>query len=264
MYAVTQENRGTIEKCSSILNVRAADISIFVDGNVELNAALVNNQHSLPLYVDKTLNKKISVDKWKIKQSSRKKEHMENEYKQTEDMQQERLELENREQEWIISSQEKIGREGEQFTIHYDTIRFIEDGCLDIYGDMDLTIDKVENFKKTDNPDAYEICIRGQDGENGRDSVFGEDGGDGKPGQATNVNVNIKNLMHHIKLTVIGGKGGDGGFGGRNGDGSTYAKAGKSGRSCRDGMEGEKGEVQKIKVHYHTLKEDIEHDHKAI
>ena len=143
----------------------------------------------------------------------------------------------------FVSNAMVLGKRGEKFSLSYEKITFLDNGCFDIYGDGTLTIDTLVNQKDSDLC-PYEIRVIGNRGEDGCDSMHGEDGGEGKEGIPTEMEIRIGALEDSIRVISVGG---EGGRGGKNSDGSC-AKDGKDGRSCTDGQPGQAGEKGEITV----------------
>lgn len=112
----------------------------------------------------------------------------------------------------FISDRVVLGKSGETFSLSYETITFTDNGHFDIYGNGTLTINSVVN-QKDSGICPYEIRVIGNKGEDGHDSLHGEDGASGKNGTSTKVEINIDMLQDNIRVISIGGDGGRGGNG---------------------------------------------------
>lgn len=112
----------------------------------------------------------------------------------------------------FVSDVTVLGKDGGEFSLSYETITFLDNGCFHIYGDGTLTIETVVN-QKDSGLCPYEIRVFGNRGEDGCDSIHGEDGGEGKEGTPTEVEIRIGTLKDSIRVIGEGGAGGRGGNG---------------------------------------------------
>ncbi len=176
----------------------------------------------------------------------------------------------------FVSNAMVLGKRGEKFSLSYEKITFLDNGCFDIYGDGTLTIDTLVNQKDSDLC-PYEIRVIGNRGEDGCDSMHGEDGGEGKEGIPTEVEIRIGALEDSIRVISVGGEGGRGGSGldglsgGDGGDAapmedgqtdSPGAKGGQGGDGSpgkgRGGKGGKGGKGPAVKILYGTKAEGAE------
>ncbi len=108
-----------------------------------------------------------------------------------------------------------LGEQGVNHSIRYGKVTFVDDGYLEIYGDVELTIDTVAN-QKDSRISPYEFLAVGNAGSDGADGTDGPDGPDGRQGgdgTPTNVKIHIGMLEDSICAACIGGDGGRGGHG---------------------------------------------------
>ncbi len=111
-----------------------------------------------------------------------------------------------------VSERMPVGDAGKSGVLDLDEVDFVDDGYLEIHGNLTLHIKKLLN-DKTSKRIPYEFYIVGDDGKPGQDSINGEDGSPGEKGVQTTVEIIIDNLKADIHVVTIGGRGGDGGSG---------------------------------------------------
>lgn len=111
-----------------------------------------------------------------------------------------------------VSEKYKVGDIGKSEVLELNELDFVDDGYLEIHGNLTLHIRKLRNVK-TSSRIPYEFYIVGDPGKPGQDSRNGEDGGPGEKGVQTTVEITIDDLGADIHVVTIGGSGGDGGSG---------------------------------------------------
>lgn len=112
----------------------------------------------------------------------------------------------------VVSDRCVVGDFGKSGAQELDELDFVDDGYLEIRGNVQLHIKKLINVKKSKRT-PYEFYITGDPGKAGKDSRAGEDGGNGENGVQTTVEITIDDLESEIHVIATGGKGGDGGNG---------------------------------------------------
>lgn len=164
----------------------------------------------------------------------------------------------------IISGRIDLGKDGDA-EVSYGRVTFTDNGCIDIYNNVTLSIRELVN-RKVDFPvNSYEIKAIGGTGRDGSDSQNGEDGENGYDGTATEVHIKIGKIDGNIKFISEGGNGGNGGNGidgsdgGSGGDAAlnTDLKGGNGGDgsdgSGNGGNGGNGGKGPVIKVEYEEI-----------
>ena len=140
-----------------------------------------------------------------------------------------------------VSEKYKVGDAGASGVLDLDELDFVDDGYLEIHGDLKLHIKKLMNEKTSDRI-PYEFYIVGDPGKSGQDSREGEDGSPGEKGIQTTVEIIIDYLDTDIHVVTIGGRGGDGGSGidgFRGGDGMDAEKGCCNGQYARGASGGD-------------------------
>lgn len=112
----------------------------------------------------------------------------------------------------VVSDRCIVGDFGKSGTEELNELDFVDDGYLEIRGNVQLHIKKLINGKKSKRT-PYEFYIIGDPGKAGNDSREGEDGSKGGNGVQTMVEITIDDLEKGIHVVTTGGKGGAGGNG---------------------------------------------------
>jgi hypothetical protein len=158
----------------------------------------------------------------------------------------------------LVNAVVKMGKAGTTYESNYPTMIFEENGCMEIYGNALINIEKVINHKEGYTDRQYEFKFFGDNGAKGQPGQAGQDAPE--PNHAT---ISIGTLDSSIKVVSVGGNGGNGGnggVGGLNSDGVTHAESGQDGHDGKPGNSGSPGRPGRFIISYMESEKEAKED----